>query len=199
MNKRFLSIAFAIGGIAIVFDLTRRRVAALTAIGVISIALGIFVGNKQNSRIPAKNGAAQQLTALSLNDAQGKLQKLSQWQGKFLLVNFWATWCAPCVQEMPELSELQKDLSRSNIQFIGLGIDSPNNIAEFAQKYQISYPLFAAGMEGTELSRQLGNQAGGLPFTVLISPDGTLLKSYLGRLNSVQLRSDIIKLTNSKP
>ena len=178
--------------------MNKRFLVAALLIGLFGAAVGIYIGNKQTIPIPAKNGAVQQLTALSLNDSHGKLQKLSQWQGKFLLVNFWATWCAPCVQEMPELSELQKSLSQSNIQLIGLGIDSPSNIAEFAQKYQISYPLFAAGMEGTELSRQLGNQAGGLPFTVLISPDGNLLKSYLGRLNIIQLRSDIIKLTNSK-
>lgn len=178
MNKRFLAIALLIG--------------------VIATAIGMYVGNKKSDVQPAKNGAVQQLTALTLTDSKGKPQKLSQWQGKFLLVNFWATWCAPCVQEMPELSELQKDLSKSNVQLLGLGIDSPSNIVEFGQKYQISYPLFVAGMEGTELSRQLGNQAAGLPFTVLISPDGILLKSYLGRLNIEQLRSDIIKLTNSK-
>ena len=179
--------------------MNKRFLAAALIIGIIGATIGIYIGNIQTRPVPAKNGAVQQLTTLSLNDSHGKQQKLSQWQGKFLLVNFWATWCTPCVQEMPELSELQKELSNGNIQFIGLGIDSPSNIVEFTKKYQISYPLFAAGMEGTELSRQLGNQAGGLPFTVLISPDGTLLKSYLGRLNSVQLRSDIIKLTNSKP
>jgi thiol-disulfide isomerase/thioredoxin len=178
--------------------MNKRFLAAALFVGLFCAAIGIYISNRQTSPQPAKNGAVQQLTALSLTDSQGKLQKISQWQGKFLVVNFWATWCAPCVQEMPELSELQKDLSKSNVQLIGLGIDSPSNIVEFAQKYQISYPLFAAGMEGTELSRQLGNQAAGLPFTVLISPDGNLLKSYLGRLNIEQLRSDIIKLTNSK-
>lgn len=178
--------------------MNKRFLAATVVIGLFFAAIGIYVSNQQTTPQPVKNGAVQQLTALSLTDSQGKLQKLSQWQGKFLLVNFWATWCAPCVQEMPELSELQKNLHESNVQIIGLGIDSPSNIIEFAQKYQISYPLFAAGMEGTELSRQLGNQAAGLPFTVLISPDGILLKSYLGRLNIDQLRSDIIKLTNIK-
>jgi thiol-disulfide isomerase/thioredoxin len=178
--------------------MNKRFITAGILIGLVCTGIGIYVGNKQTSPQIAKNGAVQQLTALSLTDSQGKPQKLSQWQGKFLLVNFWATWCAPCVEEMPELSELQKDLIKSNIQLIGLGIDSPSNISEFAQKYQISYPLFAAGVVGTDLSRQMGNQAGGLPFTVLISPDGNVLKSYLGRLNIQQLRSDIIKLTNSK-
>lgn len=178
MNKRFLSIALILG--------------------LLFAIIGIYAGNKHTEPKEAKNGATQQLMSLSLTDSEGQLQKLSQWQGKFLVVNFWATWCAPCVQEMPELSALQKDLSKSNIQFLGLGIDSSKNIAEYASKYQISYPLFSAGMEGTELSRQLGNQAGGLPFTVLITADGRLVKSYLGRLKIDELRADITKLTNQK-
>lgn len=178
MNKRFLAIALAIG--------------------LIGGAIGMYVGHKQSTPLTPQSGAAQQLMSLSLNDSQGAMQKLSQWQGKFLVVNFWATWCTPCVQEMPELSALQKELGGNKIQLIGMGIDSPGNIADFAKKYQISYPLLVAGMEGTELSRQMGNQAGGLPFTVLIAPDGSVLKSYLGRLNIEQLRGDIINLANAK-
>lgn len=178
MNKRFLPIALILG--------------------LLFAIIGIYAGNKHTTPTVAKSGATQQLFSLSLKDSQGQLQKLAQWQGKFLVVNFWATWCAPCVQEMPELSELQKELSKSNIQFLGLGIDSQTNIAEYSIKYPMSYPLFSAGMEGTELSRQLGNQAGGLPFTVLIAADGSLLKSYLGRLKIDELRADITKLTSQK-
>jgi thiol-disulfide isomerase/thioredoxin len=178
MNKRFLSIAFAVG--------------------LLGAAMGVYVGNQHTTPQTPKNAAVQQLTALTLVDSQGHSQKLSQWQGKFLLVNFWATWCAPCVQEMPELSTLQQNYAQNNVQLIGLGIDSPSNITDFAKKYQISYPLFAAGMEGTELSRQFGNLAGGLPFTVLISADGKILKSYSGRLNIEQLRSDITNLADIK-
>ena len=178
MNKRFIAIALVIG--------------------ILGVALGIYVGNRHTTPQTPKNGAVAQFMALSLTDSAGKAQKLSQWQGKFLLVNFWATWCPPCVDEMPELSALQTELSKSNIQLIGMGIDSPGNISDFAKKFHISYPLFAAGMEGTELSRQLGNQAGGLPFTVLISPDGNVLKAYLGRLNISQLRNDMTNLTKPK-
>lgn len=173
MNKRFLSIALLIG--------------------LMFAAIGVYVSNRHISPIAPQNDAVQQLMSLSLTDSQGKPQQLSQWKGKFLVVNFWATWCAPCVQEMPELSSLQKELSKDNVQLLGLGIDSPTNIKAFAEKYDISYPLFSAGMEGTELSRRLGNQAGGLPFTILIAADGSLVKSYLGRLKMDELRADIAK------
>ncbi|MFZ6750836.1 TlpA disulfide reductase family protein [Undibacterium sp. Ren11W] len=177
MNKRFLPIAVIC---ALVFAL-----------------IGAYAGMQHTEVKPAQNGAVQKLMSLTLPDSQGRAQKLSQWQGKILLVNFWATWCAPCVQEMPELSALQKDLSKNNVQLLGMGIDSPSNIKDFANKYHIDYPLFSAGMEGTELSRLLGNQNGGLPFTLLIAADGSIIKTYLGRLKMDVLRADISKITGS--
>jgi thiol-disulfide isomerase/thioredoxin len=119
------------------------------------------------------------------------MQPLSQWQGQTLIVNFWATWCAPCVEEMPELTALQTELAPSNIKIIGIGIDSSDNIREFTAKYKITYPLYIAGGSGIELSRQFGNQTGGLPFTVIIGPKGNIKKTYLGRLKMDQLRADI--------
>jgi len=79
-----------------------------------------------------------------------------------------------------------------------MGIDSRANIADFAKKYQISYPLLLAGIEGSELSRKLGNQAGGLPFTIIISPQGKVLKTYLGRLDMEILRADLQKIDSSQ-
>jgi thiol-disulfide isomerase/thioredoxin len=134
------------------------------------------------------------LFSQSMNDAAGKPQALAQWKGKALLVNFWAPWCAPCVQEMPELATLASELGAKKINVIGIGIDSPSNIAEFASKFKISYPLYVAGMSGTDLSRQFGNAGGGLPYTVLIGADGQVRKTYLGRLKFDQLRADLAAL-----
>jgi thiol-disulfide isomerase/thioredoxin len=110
------------------------------------------------------------------------------------VVNFWAPWCAPCVQEMPELSQLAAESAGKNIGVIGIGIDSPTNIAQFAAKFKISYPLYVAGMSGTDLSRQFGNTAGGLPYTVLIGTDGQVRKTYLGRLRFAELKADLAAL-----
>jgi peroxiredoxin len=77
---------------------------------------------------------------------------------------------------------------------LGIGIDSPSNIRQFSEKHQISYPLLVAGMAGTELSREFGNQAGGLPFTVLIDSDGRVRKTYIGRLDLKKLRADLASL-----
>lgn len=130
----------------------------------------------------------------SMNDASGANHSLSRWKGKPLLVNFWAPWCAPCVQEMPELDQLAVASVAKNINVIGIGIDSPANIAEFATRLKISYPLYVAGMSGTELARQFGNTAGGLPYTVLIGADGQVKKTYLGKLKFDELKADLAKL-----
>jgi peroxiredoxin len=180
----------------------KKSYIVVAVVALVFAGLGVYMGQRRSEPATAEAApasanmpAAQQLLALSLADSHGQKQALSQWKGKFLIVNFWATWCAPCVQEMPELSSLQGELTGKNIQLLGLGIDSPSNISEFADKYKISYPLLAAGMEGSELSRQLGNDKGGLPFTVLISADGKIAKTYVGRLKMDELRADISKLT----
>jgi thiol-disulfide isomerase/thioredoxin len=138
--------------------------------------------------------AVTHLYTQSFNDAAGKAQALSQWQGKPLLVNFWAPWCAPCVREMPELDALAKELKARQVNVIGIGIDTPANIAQFAQKLKISYPLYVAGMSGTDIAREFGNEAGGLPYTVLIGADGQVKKTYLGQIKFDQLRADLAKL-----
>jgi thiol-disulfide isomerase/thioredoxin len=131
-----------------------------------------------------------------LMDKSGQMQAMNQWQGKPLIINFWASWCVPCVQEMPELAELQKELSPKGVALIGIGIDSPDNIRQFAAERKIDYPLLIGGLSGTELSRQLGNKTGGLPFTVLIGSDGKVKKTYLGILNFKQFRNDIAQVFN---
>lgn len=164
------------------------------AVAAFAIAIGVFAGVRKHEPAAAGEAGTAKLFAQVLKDPTGKPQDLAQFKGRPLVVNFWATWCAPCVQEMPELSALQTELASSKVRIVGIGIDSPSNIAEFAAKYNISYPLLVAGMEGSELSRQLGNQAGGLPFTVLVGADGQVRKAYLGRLKMDELRADIGRL-----
>jgi thiol-disulfide isomerase/thioredoxin len=170
----------------------RAKIALFGVIAVLSIAAGIYIGMRQMAPEKPQANAADRLFALSLPNAANQPQALSQWRGKTLLVNFWATWCAPCVDEMPELSALQGEIASRNMQIIGIGIDSADNVRSFAQKYAIAYPLYVGGIAGTELTRQFGNQTGGLPFTVLIQPDGQISKTYIGRLKLEELRRDLL-------
>jgi thiol-disulfide isomerase/thioredoxin len=177
-------------------------------IGAVALAFGVIgavVGTRHKGPQPltkvatptadgAPHGAVAALYAQTINDAAGAPQSLSKWKGKAMVVNFWAPWCAPCVKEMPELDALATELAKRDVAVIGIGIDSPSNIAQFAGKFKISYPLYVAGMSGTDLSRQFGNTAGGLPYTVLIGADGQVRKTYLGQLKFDQLRADLAKL-----
>lgn len=172
----------------------KKHLLTIFAVALLAAGAGLFAGAKKFEPVAPAHEATAQLLAQTLPDADGKPQPLSQWRGKNLVVNFWATWCAPCVEEMPELTALQTEVAPRNIQILGIGIDSAANIAGFAKKYQISYPLYVSGMEGTQLSREFGNKAGGLPFTVLIGADGTVRKTYLGRLKMEELRKDLSQL-----
>ncbi|MGH8807179.1 MAG: TlpA family protein disulfide reductase [Noviherbaspirillum sp.] len=172
----------------------KKNIVAFGLVAILFVAFGVFWGNKQIEPSAPENAAVASLLSQAMQDAGGQSHQLAQWKGRPLVVNFWATWCAPCVDEMPELSALQAEIAQKRIQIIGIGIDSPSNIAQFASKYKISYPLYVGGVSGTDLSRQLGNQAGGLPYTVLIGRDGTVIKTYLGRLKMDELRKDLSAL-----
>ncbi len=171
-----------------------KKISSFIVIAVLFTAIGLYFGAKRFQPAPPADTAVGALMQLSLKDAQDRSRKMSEWKGKILLLNFWASWCAPCVEEMPELVMLQTDWSDKNLQIIGIGIDSPANIRQFAQNHKITYPLLLGGLEGTELSRQFGNDAGGLPFTVLIAPDGTVRKTYMGRLDLEKVRADLASL-----
>jgi len=165
-------------------------------VAIIFAGLGAYFSNALSSSNDAKPQASEDLFASKLptvpSQPDGSLKSLDQYRNKVLVVNFWATWCEPCVKEMPELSALQTELAPKKIGFIGIGIDSPEALAEFAQKYKISYPLYVAGMSGTQLSTQLGNKAGGLPFTVILNKSGEIVKTYRGKLDMDKLKQDIL-------
>ena len=175
----------------------KRAVWITLLVALVFGSIGAYVGMARLEPEAPVPDAVRQLMAESIPDPTGTPQALKQWQGKLLVVNFWATWCPPCVHEMPELSALQTELAGKNIQILGIGIDSEKNIAEFSAKHKISYPLFAAGMGGARLTRAFGNQAGGLPFTVLIGPNGQIHKTYLGQLKMDELRRDLTTFSSA--
>ena len=131
------------------------------------------------------------LYAATFPDQDGKAQALSQWRGKIVLVNFWATWCPPCKEEMPELSEFQEKYRGSNVVVLGISTDDVVKIREFSKTSPTRYPLLAGDFEAMALAESLGNSKGVLPFSVLIGPDEGILRIYFGRLDMKKLEQDV--------
>ena len=132
------------------------------------------------------------LRTLPLPDLDGKPRTLAEWQGRPMVVNFWATWCAPCVKEMPELQALHEKYP--NIQFVGIGVDKAENMRQFLQKVPVSYPLLVMGAGAIDTLRTLGNPAGGLPFTLVFDANGRINRKILGQIQADDLDRTLVGL-----
>jgi thiol-disulfide isomerase/thioredoxin len=134
------------------------------------------------------------LLALSLPDTAGRQESLAQWKGRVLIVNFWATWCEPCREEMPRFMQLQERDGPKGLQFVGIAIDQADKVAQFASDIKLNYPTLVGGYGAIELSKTLGNRLGALPFTVVLDRSGGIVHTQLGPLKDAQLRSMIAQL-----
>lgn len=125
--------------------------------------------------------------ALSLESPDGAPMAMQQFAGKPLLLNFWATWCPPCVEELPLLSQFQDTHRSRGWQVLGLAVDQPSAVRNWLARSPLTFPVAMAGLGGTDLSKQLGNLTGGLPFSVVLDADGALLHRKAGQLTPEDL------------
>lgn len=149
-------------------------------------AAGFLAGPLLLERRRASSSA---LAAASFTDLQGKPRQLAEWRGRVLVVNFWATWCPPCREEIPMLMAVREKYASNGVEIVGIAIDLATKVKEYSVSMKISYPILIAGVEGLDLVRKLGNSAGGLPYTVFADREGQIEKSKLGAMSQKELEA----------
>ena len=154
----------------------RRELLILGSVGAAALVAGGVAGALA---IQSRSGAASLLSG-SFADLAGRTRKLAEWQGRLALINFWATWCAPCLEEVPLISAAAQKYRENGFSAVGIGIDHVDKIRDFAVKYAVRYDLLVSGPEAVELMKRLGNPAGGLPFSVLLDRQGRIAQRKLG-------------------
>jgi thiol-disulfide isomerase/thioredoxin len=128
----------------------------------------------------------EQLPAFSINDLQGKPTTAAAWPGKSLIVNFWATWCAPCQREVPLLKELGTEWSDRNVEVVGIAVDHPDKVQDFARQFRIGYPLLVGEENALDLAAKLGLTTPVFPFTVFTDQRGQVVALFVGELHRPQ-------------
>ncbi|KNH09954.1 Cytochrome c-type biogeneis protein ResA [Candidatus Burkholderia brachyanthoides] len=170
---------------------TTRIIAAVAATVGGFYAGHVFTGGDSVAARQFSGNAVDQFWQATPPGASGTAQPLASFKGKSVVVNFWASWCGPCVKEMPALSAMQREYQKKGITFIWLGVDSEKNVNAFLQKVHVDYPVYIAGFGGADLARNFGNNAGGLPFTVVIDAKGTVRSTKLGEIDETELKKTL--------
>ena len=129
-----------------------------------------------------------------LPDLAGIRQPLSQWRGKVLIINFWATWCPPCQHEIPGFIELQKRYGPQGLQFVGIAIDEKAKVQAFANKVGINYPILVSDLEGVALERASGDYSSEIPYTVVIDPQGKVIAAGAGEMSRREISNLVTPL-----
>ncbi|MEX3557249.1 MAG: TlpA disulfide reductase family protein [Burkholderia sp.] len=177
-----------------------KRLLSMAVVAAVAIGGGLAAGHWvrgdlfENSAQAATTKTADPVAALwaaSVTDTEGAPQSLASFKGQKVVVNFWASWCGPCVQEMSELVQLSHEYKNRGIHFLGVAVDSDKNVQAFLKKVKVDYPVVVSGYAGIDLVRNFGNTAGTLPLTVAINTNGRVRVKKLGQIQPNELKKTL--------
>lgn len=171
------------------------RVALIVAVAVAAGLAGLWARHKTDTpgqpNAAKLAGAGLKLLALTLPDPAGTPQPLAQWRGKVIVANFWATWCPPCLKEIPGFAQVSRRYAERGVQFVGISIDSVDQVRRFQEEQAVPYPLLIGSAQTLQMAAELGNPAQGLPFTLILDPRGEIRNIKLGTLTEADLEAKI--------
>lgn len=170
----------------------RKLILVLLALAALSA--GIFV---QRLLYTAPEAAID--LSMDFPDPDGRVHRLEEWKGKVLIVNFWATWCPPCLEEMPEFVKIQSELGESGLQFLGVAIDDPNAVKDFLASTPINYPILMGDDGGEAWAAQLGNRMNVLPFSAVFDRTGKLAHIQPGPFRREEVVKVVSPLLHASP
>jgi thiol-disulfide isomerase/thioredoxin len=175
--------------------MNRSKIAINLALAaVVAMGIRLALHNKPaDSPIskPAKI-LPQQLPSFSMQDSSGATRHSSEWKGKILVVNFWATWCPPCLEEMPELVVFQDQYSPQGVQVVGVAVDNLEQVKGFIELYGINFPVVLGQDDAIELGKKMGNRISALPYTAIFDQNGKTLYAQPGKI-SLDILEGIVK------
>jgi len=147
---------------------------------IIAISAGVFVRSLSETTHQAVIIPALEF---SLPDVANKQRSLSEWQGKIRIINFWATWCPPCLEEIPEFIKLQTEYGDKNVQFIGVAIEDKQAVQQYLKNNPSNYPMLIGEEQAIKLSQQLGNIVNAVPFSLILNQQGQIIHRHPGELS----------------
>jgi thiol-disulfide isomerase/thioredoxin len=159
---------------------------------VLALAGGYWIAQSMHTakQVTTLTFSGGELIDFTLPDLDGKKQSLHQWRGKVIILNFWASWCPPCREEIPLFTALQKKHPDGDLQVIGVAIDNKTSVMVFRQFVNMNYPvLIGDDDDALNLVAQYGNRMGSLPYTVIIDRSGAIVARKLGILTQIELES----------
>lgn len=169
----------------------------MKATGLIIIAAMLALGGGIMVRgllTPPEQTRPTTLPNFNLADVSGNQHNISEWQGKILVINFWATWCPPCRKEIPEFMALQEQYGDKGLQFIGIAIDDQEPVEDYLATTKINYPILIGGVTGIALANQLGNRVDAVPFTLVVNQQGQIIHRQPGEFSREQIMKIIAPL-----
>jgi len=167
-----------------------KRAIRITAIALICVLAGLWISQKYWNERPVEPppSAVETLPYFILPDLDDQPRSIMEWSGRSLVINFWATWCAPCRREMPLLQSLQDERADGSLQVIGVALDNRADVSRFVTETGVTYPILYGEHDASTVAESFGDAYIGLPFSVFVAPGGEILALWTGEVQADDLR-----------